>query len=201
MLRLVVGVAVLVVLFVALLIVIVGLTFSVKVSGHSMEPTLATGDRLEVDLLHRHDVHRFSVVEAVEPGPADAGGGQDIVKRVIGLPGDRIQVKGGGHPRVLIRPAGSTTTYQVVSTSWAAQVGSSTSACCSATGTSTPGPAWVTVPADSYWLIGDNWGGSTDSRVFGFVPMSGIKATIAFRLTPWSRKGHLPDPARLVPLK
>lgn len=184
------------------LAVVAALAFSVKVEGTSMAPTLQPGDRLDVDLLHRHDVDRFDLVEAAEPQP-NGGSGAMIVKRVIGLPGDQVAVAGGDHPVVYLREAGSSTTYRVVSTTWAAQVGAAIVPCCTAKGSNLPvggvPKRWATVPPDSYWVIGDNWGGSTDSRVFGFVPRADVKATLWLRIGPWGRRGHVPNPASLVP--
>ena len=56
----------------------------VEVSGHSMDPTLADRERLVV--LRHTAIHRFDIVVAKEPD-------KDIVKRVIGLPGDTISYK------------------------------------------------------------------------------------------------------------
>lgn len=59
----------------------------VKVDGHSMDPTLADGEYLLV--LRHQPIDRFDIVVASE---TDENGGQkEIVKRVIGLPGDTIQ--------------------------------------------------------------------------------------------------------------
>ncbi|MEX0428164.1 signal peptidase I [Nocardioides sp. DS6] len=201
----VVGVVALVVFFLAILVVIVSLAFSVRVSGHSMEPTLHDGDRLEVDLLHRHDIARFDVVEAVEPASPGVTGGKDIVKRVIGLPGDRVAIAGGAKPVVYLRPAGTTTTYVVDNPAWSGQVGAKQGGCCGDNGVyrlhNVRAKRWQTVPDGSYWLIGDNWGGSTDSRVFGFVSEESIKAKLSFRIQPFGRFGHLDDPATLAHAK
>jgi signal peptidase I len=188
---------------VLILAAVVALTFSVRVDGDSMRPTLKSGDRLEIDLLHRHDVHRFDLVEAAEPQPG--GPGPMIVKRVIGMPGDRVAVAGGPHPQVYLRPAGSTKVEIVDNPTWEGQVGAAIVSCCTASGTSLDAGGlpkkWVTVPAGDYWVVGDNWGGSTDSRVFGFVPAANVRARLSFRLLPWGRKGTIPSSVRLVPAK
>lgn len=176
------------------------LLFSVKVSGTSMEPTLHPGDRLVLDVFHRHDIHRFDLVVGHEPGKP---GGASIVKRVVGMPGDRIMIEGGADPVVLIRPAGSAQTYAVDNPAWRGQVGMGRAACCQAGGVSVsaiglPGH-WVTVPPGSYWVIGDNWGGSQDSRVFGFLAATDIQSRVSFRVLPVSRIGSVPRDVRLVP--
>ena len=47
-----------------ILVPVTALTFSVQVTGHSMDPTLEEGDRLFVNFLGRDDVERFDLVEA-----------------------------------------------------------------------------------------------------------------------------------------
>lgn len=199
-LRTALGIAALVVFFAVMLVVIAALAFSVKVSGSSMEPTLSTGDRLLVDPFGKGDIHRFDIVESTL-------GNREIpvVKRVIGLPGDRIEVRADQDPPVvLVRPKGEDATYAVDNPTWAGRVGAKVEACCAADGTSLPAggsPAWVTVPDGSYWVVGDNWGGSDDSRTFGFVEHAQVKARIVFRLQPFGELGRLPDRARLVPVE
>ena len=200
-----VGVTMLVLFLTAMLTVVVALTFSVQVSGHSMEPTLRSGDRLEVDVFARHDIHRFDVVEAIEPGDtavAGSGAGTSIVKRVIGLPGDRISIRGGSDPVVLLRPSGSSETFRVVNPAWQGRVGNAVASCCTAAvqGRMDGGPArWATVPAGTFFVMGDNWGGSTDSRVFGPVPESHVRARLGFRIAPLGRFGRLGGDAHLAP--
>lgn len=196
--RMILGITALAVFFLVMLVVVVGLTFSVQVSGHSMMPTLHQGDRLEVDLLHRHDIGRFDLVEASEPAYGGTAGGAAIVKRVIGLPGDRIAIQGGAQPVVLIRPAGEQATYRVDNPSWPAQIGANTGSCCSAALTNSDTMHWRTIPAGRYFLMGDNWGGSTDSRVFGPVAESSIRAKLSFRILPRGRFGRIGNEVKLV---
>ena len=59
----------------------------VKVDGHSMDPTLANGEYLLV--LKHQSIDRFDIVVATETD--DNGTSKEIVKRVIGMPGDTIQ--------------------------------------------------------------------------------------------------------------
>ena len=59
----------------------------VKVDGHSMDPTLANGEYLMV--LKHQSIDRFDIVVASEKD--DDGKKKEVVKRVIGLPGDTIQ--------------------------------------------------------------------------------------------------------------
>lgn len=197
-LRTVLGVGALALFFAGVLVVIAALAFSVKVSGHSMEPTLHDGDRLLVNPFASDDVHRFDIVET-------ALGDREIplVKRVIGMPGDRIRADASGRtPVVRVRPAGSEREYVVDNPAWEGRVGAKTQPCCTADGTAVQGttrPDWVTVPEDSYWVVGDNWGGSDDSRTFGFAAADQVEARVSFRLQPFGDFGSLEDDVRLVP--
>ncbi|EMF48469.1 MULTISPECIES: signal peptidase I [Streptococcus] len=60
----------------------------VKVDGHSMDPTLSHGERLIV--FNQAKIDRFDIVVAQE---TEDGVQKEIVKRVIGMPGDKIEYK------------------------------------------------------------------------------------------------------------
>lgn len=193
--RRVVAVVVVVLVLLALVGVIAALSLSVRVSGSSMLPTIEPGDRLTVDVLHGDAAYeRFDLVEArVEAA------GTSVVKRVIGVPGDRLRITGGAHPEVLVRPRGASSWFVVDNSAWDGQVGDATQACCTASGTSRSTSRAVTVPDDSYFLMGDNWGGSTDSRVFGWVGQDVIEARLTHRVLPLGRLGRVNSTVRLVP--
>lgn len=179
---------------VALLAIVAALAFSVHVKGHSMEPTVHDGDRLLVQFWKRGDVHRFDLVEA-RVGVAKS----PVVKRVVGLPGDTVSVSfTGGKPVVRVTPAGEHTAYVVENGRWSEQVGDRTAPCCNADGTAGTSPTEVVVPPGSYWLLGDNWGGSDDSRTYGFVEQADIGGVLDLRLQPLGSFGHVPNPAHLV---
>ncbi|MBU2694242.1 signal peptidase I [Pimelobacter sp. 30-1] len=196
--RRVLGVGALVVFFVVMLAVIAALAFSVKVSGSSMEPTLSTGDRLLVDPFGTGEIARFDIIESTL-GDREI----PVVKRVIGLPGDQVRVRleKAGPPVVEVRPAGARTTYVVANPTWPGRTGDKVAPCCADDGTSLRPdvrPAWATVPDGGYWVIGDNWGGSDDSRTFGFVTAGQVRARIVYRLQPLGELGPVPNDARLV---
>ena len=72
-----------------LIVIVVGLSrlflwTNVRVEGHSMDPTLADGEVLFV--VKHLPIDRFDIVVAHEED-----GNKDIVKRVIGMPGDTIR--------------------------------------------------------------------------------------------------------------
>lgn len=177
-----------------ILVPVAALAFSVRVQGDSMDPTLRDGDRLLLAFWDRDDIERFDLV--------DAGFGQAgirVVKRVIAMPGDEVAVAPvtGDEPRVFLRPAGETAVYRVRNEAWTGRTGQSTNACCAEDGRVSEVRTWVTVPDDSYWLLGDNWGGSEDSRNFGFVAAGDISGRLNLRVRPLGDFGPVPNPARL----
>ena len=92
-----VGVVVVAILVAVLLRTFVVATYSIP-SG-SMEPTLQIGDRIVVDKLsyHLHGVDRTNIVVFSTPPNEDCAGPPvaDLVKRVIGLPGEIISLQDG----------------------------------------------------------------------------------------------------------
>lgn len=183
--------------FVVMLVVIAAIAFSVTVTGHSMEPTVAEGDRLLVDPFGPDDVERFDIVES-SLGDREI----PVIKRVIGMPGDQVQVRGDeSAPVVLLRPEGQETTYVVDNPTWAGRTGVKSESCCDDDGLSlAPGEPgrWVTVPDDHYWVVGDNWGESDDSRAFGFVAKADVQALVVYRIQPFGDFGPVESDARLV---
>lgn len=190
------GIVSLVVFFLAMLAVIVAFTFSVRVDGSSMEPTLHDGDRLSTNIFNRDHVERFDLVKTLA-----GDNGIDVVKRVVGMPGDRISIKGGADPVVFIQPAGDDKTYRVDNPAWPSRIGGRTQSCCTKQGKAVPAGdgRWQTIPEDTFWVLGDNWGGSDDSRVFGYVTQQNIAATISFRLSPRGSFGSIESEVTLVP--
>lgn len=166
--------------FVALVLVVAALAFSVTVDGTSMEPTLRDGDRMFLEFWTQDEIERFDVVEA--DAPTSVSGGARILKRVIGMPGDRVSVT--REARVLVRPAGEEKTYVVDNPAWSAEAGTE--------------QEWVTVPEGAYWLLGDNWNASTDSRSFGFVDAGAVHGRVVFRMLPLGRNGAVAQDVRLA---
>jgi signal peptidase I len=141
---------------------------SYLIPSASMEPTLMVGDRILVNKLsyHLHGVGRGDIVVfATPPKEAAETTIKDLVKRVIGLPGDVISSKGGQvyiDGRVLAEP-------------WLPP------------GTVTMDLPRQTVPPNEYFVMGDNRSDSQDSRYFGPIPRSLIVGRVVFRFWPLSR--------------
>jgi len=138
----------------------------------SMQPTLMIGDRIIVSKLsvdfgtiHRGDILVFKAPPAENCGEPVT----DLVKRVIGLPGDHLTSKGN-----TIYVNGSP-----LDETW--------------THTEPLGQAIgnVTVKANQYFMMGDNHSDSCDSRMWGTVPRSDIIGKAFLRIWPLSRIGFL----------
>jgi signal peptidase I len=141
------------------------------IPSESMMPTLEKNDRVLVNKLSYklHDVHRGDIVVFKAPPGVDPGV-KDLVKRVIGLPGDTIEGRNDGF--VYINGA-------KLEEKWLPE-GEKTE----------PGFAPVTVPADSYFVMGDNRGNSKDSRFFKptpFIKEEDIVGRVFLRIWPLNR--------------
>ena len=141
----------------------------------SMLPTLQINDRLIVDKLGYHfknpergDVVVFSPTDTLEKQNFHDA----FIKRVIGLPGDKVEVKGG---RVFINDQALRESYIAEDPQYQY------------------GP--VTVPQDAYLVLGDNRNNSYDSHYWGFVPRDRIIGRAIVRFWPINRLGEItPEP-------
>jgi len=89
-----------VILLVALLAALLLRTFVVQpyfIPSGSMEPTLEVNDKVLVNKLSYdfHSVHRGDVIVFKTPADDRSPGIKDLIKRVIGLPGETISAAGG----------------------------------------------------------------------------------------------------------
>jgi len=140
------------------------------IPSESMVPTLQVHDRVLVNKLSYklHPVHRGDIVVFKAPEGSDPGI-DDLVKRVIGLPGETVSAKGG---HVYIDDKALPETYLPK-------------------GTITTPFSKVTLQPDHYWVMGDNRGNSKDSRVFGPITKNNIVGRVFFRIWPFSRLGFM----------
>lgn len=145
-----------------------------RIPSESMDPTLIKGDRVLVNKLsyRLHDVNRGDVVvfdrpENLPGGPDDP---QDLIKRVIGLPGDTLYAR-DGVVYVNDRPLDEPYLPEGTSTVNMDQP--------------------VTVPEGQVWVMGDNRGNSQDSRVFGPIPEDSIVGRAFMLMWPLNRIGSL----------
>jgi signal peptidase I len=164
---------VVVVVLVAALLAVVLRTFVVQtffIPSGSMEPTLQIGDRILVDKLsyHLHSVDRGDIVVFQRPPDEECGGApvNDLVKRVIGLPGEHIASSGN---TVLINGRPLAEPWLPKGT----PLGKSISP--------------TVVPANTYFVMGDNRQASCDSRYWGPVPRGLIVGKVDVLVWPLSR--------------
>ena len=137
----------------ALLVAFLVKTFLVQafyIPSGSMLPTLQEQDRVLVNKLSYdlHGVHRGDIV--VFESPKGEGQIKDLIKRVIGLPGERVEARDG---KILING-------QPIDESYLGP------------GITTGPLEPQTVPPGHYFVMGDNRGNSKDSRFFGPIPKS-----------------------------
>ncbi len=143
------------------LVIALGIQLAVQsrlVEGSSMEPTLHDGQRLLINRLayaslgepQRGDIVVFRAWEQQE----------DYIKRVIGLPGDRIEIRGS---QILVNGSVLDEPYLDGSIDYGHV-----------------GPL-VLAPGDFY-VLGDNRGNSSDSRLHGPLPRDRIlgKAWVSY---------------------
>ncbi|MBJ8344041.1 signal peptidase I [Antrihabitans sp. YC2-6] len=183
----------------ALLVAFVGVALlAVPIKGTSMEPTLHEGDRVVVNPFDRSpDVRRFSIVIG-----RFSRNGAEVVKRVIGLPGDRVRIeKIGVRPGIVSVQPGGTGPWQVVDNpAWHDRWGQSASNCCTDAGKLTNVATPQVVPPGMVFLLGDNFASSDDSRAHGFAPLELIRATTSWRIYPLGAIGRLSDDVTLTPV-
>ena len=140
------------------------------IPSESMVPTLKVHDRVLVNKLsyRLHPVHRDDIVVFKAPPNSDPGI-DDLVKRVIGLPGETVSAHGG---HVYINGKELAEPYLPK-------------------GTFTSDFSPVKIPENSYWVMGDNRGNSKDSRVFGVITKGKIVGRVFIRIWPFSRFGSM----------
>jgi signal peptidase I len=145
----------------------------VKVEGTSMMPTLTDQERIFINKF----TYRFGF-SSIERGdtvvfwyPQDTS--KSYIKRVIGVPGDRVRVEGG---QVYVN--GSTLSEDYVPpenrdfSSWR-------------------DGREQTVPEGRYFVLGDHRNQSSDSRMWGYVPRENIYGKAVFVYWPLAKMGRV----------
>ncbi len=143
----------------------------VKIPTMSMETTIMTGDHLLVNRLpyYYRDPKRGEVV-------VFAYEGDYLIKRVVGVPGDNIDIKNG---KVHINgEVYDESEYLSDDVQTHIKAGSKIS-------------FPYTVPANEYFLMGDNRSNSKDGRVFGTVSRKLIFAKAGIRILPIDNIGKI----------
>jgi len=150
----------------ALLVAFIIKTFLLQafyIPSLSMSPTLKVNDRVLVNKLSYdlHAVNRGDVVVFLSP-PNEGAKTKDLIKRVIGLPGETVESRNGRmviDGRVLDEPYLGADVFT--------------------------GPVEkTTIPPGYYWVMGDNRTNSRDSRFFGPISKSLIVGRAFVRVWP-----------------
>lgn len=151
-------------LIIIVVILAIFLTFfkSVSVSGSSMEDTLHDGDYL------------LTSKRSYNIGEPERGdivifphGAQLFIKRIIGLPGDKLDIQDGA---VYLNGKQLTESYIKK-------------------GAKTYGDIHITIASGEVFVMGDNRENSTDSRIIGTVKISDITSKVLFRYWPLNKFG------------
>ncbi len=159
---------------------------SYQVDGPSMETTLYNNDRLIVWKAprtlarithHQYVPNRGDVIIFDEPGLGieDGSGTKQLVKRVVGLPGERVVIKNSeitvystAHPEGFdpdkTLPYGSEHSFPV-----------------------TEDDVDVTLTSTQLFVLGDNRTNSLDSRAFGPIETHQVVGKLAMRILPLSK--------------
>jgi signal peptidase I len=154
-------------------ILIVFIYQPVKVEGTSMMPALKDQERIFINkFVYRFglgDIHRGDTVVFKYPVAPE----KSYIKRVIAVPGDRVRIE-AGQVFVNDRPLSEEYVTEHDAASWP----------------SAPQPlADRVVPADRFFVLGDNRSSSSDSRAWGFVPRRNIYGKAVFAYWPLEQIG------------
>lgn len=129
-----------------------------KIPTGSMIPTLMIGDRIFVDKVSYRFREPVRGEIIVFKYPLDEK--KDFVKRLVGLPGEELQIKDG---KIVIN--GETADDHALDQNYYYNVMNSQYG--------EPNQV-IKVPDDSYFVLGDNSAHSSDSRSWGFVPKDNL---------------------------
>lgn len=148
----------------------------------SMAPTLDKGDRVIVNRLSYQfsDISRGDVVVFAKPPnqPSDAN---DLIKRVIGLPGETVRFRDGNVYVDGLRV--EETSYISQPDSTRPRSPSGIPGCAQ----EQPAADMCVVPQGTIFVMGDNRTGSQDSRVFGPIEIDTVVGRAFVRVWPVSR--------------
>jgi len=158
---------------------------SYEVDGPSMQTTLQNQDRLIVLKLprtmaritgHAYVPHRGDIVIFNKNDLTELGGSSEnkqLIKRVVGLPGERVVVKNG---TLTVYNKDNPNGFQPDKTLPYGNVI-----------VTTPGDLDVTVPPNQVFVCGDNRTNSLDSRYFGPIPLKDIVGKLVLRIYPFDK--------------
>jgi signal peptidase I len=133
----------------------------------SMEPTIKIGDNLLIEKVSYRFCSPKSGQIVIFDNPS--GDGRIIIKRVIGVAGDHIEVTNDGHVIINEKPINEPyARYQDIGQSFN-----------------------YDIPKGTVFVLGDNRGNSQDSRWFGPISENTIIGRAIFRHWPLNRFGYI----------
>lgn len=137
----------------------------------SMDPTLKVKDRVLVNKLSYdfHDVNRGDIIVFKSPPGETNADIKDLIKRVVGLPGETVEARDG---HVLING-------KLIDDSYLSK------------GVTTSSFPPQKIPPGSVWVMGDNRSNSKDSRFFGPISEGLIVGRAFIRVWPLTTFGFL----------
>ena len=189
------GLPVVLVLICLLLVKTYFFNFLCVVTSESMAPTLKTRDLLLVSKADRNILSKSKIIDTrikrgdivvfhTEGLPVEkAGKNEHYVKRVVGLPGDRVEIRDG---RIFIN--GTQLTSPRVFTKLTYFNVDEVSSLVSNMVSMVRGSK-VVVPEDHYFVLGDHSSDSLDSRYWGALPLKNIEGKVIMKWWPLSGIG------------
>lgn len=158
-------ISVYVIIIVVIILLKIYVVSPIRVNGTSMDPTLENGDIMILNKIGYHfgQIKRFDIVVIKYKDEL-------LIKRVIGLPGEKIKYENNTlyvNDKKLDEEFDKAYTYDFS----IKEIGS------------------TTVPADSYFVLGDNREVSKDSRSIGFIDKEDIVGKSSLTLFPLNRFG------------
>jgi signal peptidase I len=143
------------------------------IPSDSMVPTLQIGDRLVVEKVsYRFREPEFGEIVVFDPPVQLQRQGyskdQAFIKRIIGKPGQTVEVK---DHKVFVDHKPLDESYIAEAPQYSLGA--------------------MTVPENSFFVMGDNRNNSNDSHVWGFLPRQNILGRAWFRFFPFDRLGKI----------
>jgi signal peptidase I len=147
-----------------------------EISGQSMFPTFENGEYILTNKLEYkiHEPQRGDVIVFKSPQNKDI----DYIKRIIGIPGDRVMLKDGKYylNGKLLNEVYLPPNLYTFAGSFLKDNGE------------------ITVPSGKFFVSGDNRPHSLDSREFGTIPKEDIIGKALLRYWPFDRAGLIKPP-------